>query len=52
VRGAIRRRGASPMAFFERPEWMRAWFPTRSDAVIAVCRELNALLEPPGAAAP
>ncbi len=48
-RGSIRRTGGSPLAFFERPEWMRAWFPGRSDAAIDVCRRLNLLLEPTGA---
>jgi hypothetical protein len=48
-RGSIRRAGLSPLAFFERPEWMRAWFPDRADAVIELCRRLNRLLEPTGA---
>jgi hypothetical protein len=48
-RGAIRRTGQPPLAFFERPEWMRAWFPAHADEVIACCRRLNALLEPDGA---
>jgi hypothetical protein len=47
-RGSIRRTGRSPLAFFERPEWMRAWFPDRAEAVIDVCRRLNVLLEPTG----
>jgi pyrimidine operon attenuation protein/uracil phosphoribosyltransferase len=47
-RGSIRRTGRSPLAFFERPEWMRAWFPDRAEAVIDVCRRLNLLLEPTG----
>jgi len=45
-RGAIRRAGQPPLAFFERPEWMRAWFPGYADEVTRLCRELNALLEP------
>ena len=48
-RGAIRRTGLPPLAFFERPEWMHAWFPGHADEVIACCRWLNALLEPDGA---
>jgi hypothetical protein len=48
-RGSIRRSGRSPLAFFERPEWMCAWFPGRADAVIDLCRRLNLLLEPTGA---
>jgi hypothetical protein len=47
-RGSIRRAGRSPLAFFERPEWMRAWFPDRAEAVMDVCRRLNQLLEPTG----
>ena len=46
LRVGIRRRGRVPMAFFERPEWIRAWFPGRDGEVIAACRRLNALLEP------
>ena len=48
-RGSIRRTGQSPLAFFERPEWMLAWFPGRAGAVIDLCRRLNLLLEPTGA---
>ena len=48
-RGAIRRTGQPPLAFFERPEWIRAWFPDRADAVLDLCRRLNVLLEPTGA---
>jgi hypothetical protein len=47
-RGSIRRAGLPPLAFFERPEWMHAWFPGRSEAVIECCRRLNAILEPDG----
>ena len=46
LRVAIRRRGQPPLAFFERPDWIRAWFPGRDREVIAACRRLNALLEP------
>jgi hypothetical protein len=46
LRVGIRRRGRPPMAFFERPQWIRAWFPGRDGEVIAACRRLNALLEP------
>ena len=45
-RVSIRRQGRRPLAFFERPEWIRAWFPGRDEEVIATCRRLNALLEP------
>ena len=53
-RGAIRRAGRPPLAFFERPEWIHAWFPGRADAVIDVCRRLQRLLEraAPGAEPP
>jgi pyrimidine operon attenuation protein/uracil phosphoribosyltransferase len=47
-RGSIRRTGRPPLAFFERAEWMRAWFPQHADEVIDCCRKLNALLEPDG----
>ncbi|HEU4437742.1 MAG TPA: hypothetical protein VFT36_00740 [Methylomirabilota bacterium] len=43
---AIRRVGQPPLAFFDRPEWIRAWFPDSHDHVLALCRRLNALLEP------
>ena len=45
LRVAIRRPGRPPLAFFERPEWMRAWFRGNADEVIALCRRLNPLLE-------
>ncbi len=43
---SIRRVGQPSLAFFDRPEWMHAWFPGYADEVIAVCRLLHALLEP------
>ena len=45
LRVGIRRARQSPMAFFERPMWMQAWFPDRAEQVIEACRQLNALLE-------
>jgi adenine/guanine phosphoribosyltransferase-like PRPP-binding protein len=39
-RGAIRRTGRPPLAFYERPEWMKAWFPTDHEEITAVCREI------------
>jgi len=45
-RMSIRRVGQASLAFFDRPEWMHAWFPGYADEMIAVCRRLNALLEP------
>jgi hypothetical protein len=51
-RGAIRRAGAPPLAFFERAEWMTAWFPERAEEVTRLCRRLHALLDDvPGASA-
>lgn len=47
-RGSIRRTGLPPLAFFERPEWIRAWFPEHAGDVLALCRSLNRLLEPDG----
>lgn len=49
LRGGIRRTGKPPLAFFERQAWMQAWFPGYADEVIALCRQLHALLESPGA---
>ena len=46
LRISIRRRGQSSLAFFDRPEWIRAWFPGSHREVIALCQKLNALLEP------
>lgn len=46
LRVGIRRPNQSPMAFFERPMWMQAWFPEHAEAVIEACRQLNAVLEP------
>ena len=48
MRLGIRRSGLPPQAFFERPMWMRVWFPKHADEVIALCQRLNALLEPDG----
>ena len=47
-RGAIRRTGGAPLAFFERPEWMHEWFGEAARPLIERCRQLNALLEPDG----
>ena len=44
-RGSIRRAGRPPMAFFERPEWMVAWFPDDHEQVTALCRDLCAALK-------
>ena len=45
-RVAIRRPNQSPLAFFDRPEWIRAWFPADHAEILVLCRRLNALLEP------
>ena len=45
LRISIRRRGQAPLAFFDRPEWIRAWFPRAHEEVLALCQRLNALLE-------
>jgi hypothetical protein len=51
-RGAIQRVGAPPLAFFERPEWMAAWFPRQIDEVTRLCRRLHALLDGAADASP
>jgi hypothetical protein len=43
-RGAIRRADQPPLAFYERPEWMRAWFLKDADEVTARCAALARLL--------
>jgi hypothetical protein len=43
---AIRRSGRPALAFFDRPEWIRAWFPDDHAEVLALCQRLNAVLEP------
>jgi len=48
-RGAIRRTGQASLAFFERPEWMEAWFPSYAEAVVTLCRELHEVVEAPRA---
>jgi hypothetical protein len=48
LRISIRRQGQPPLAFFDRPDWIRAWFPGADAEVLAVCRRLNALLEGAG----
>jgi hypothetical protein len=48
MRVGIRHADRPPQGFFERPKWMHAWFPGHADEVIALCRRLNAILEPDG----
>jgi hypothetical protein len=45
-RGAIRRKTGPSLAFYERPEWMVAWFPADHGAITELCRELAAELDP------
>jgi len=51
-RVAIRRAGRPPLAFFDRPGWIRAWFPGVHGDVLALCARLNLLLEPGGGDGP
>ena len=44
---SIRRVGQAPLAFFDRTEWMHAWFTAHAEEIITVSRRLNALLEAP-----
>jgi hypothetical protein len=46
-RGSIRRAGRPPLAFFERREWMAAWFPEDVDEIVRLCRALNRSLDLP-----
>ncbi|HEY7491203.1 MAG TPA: hypothetical protein VIH59_08875 [Candidatus Tectomicrobia bacterium] len=46
LRVGIRRAGQPPLAFFERPIWMHAWFPGYAEEVMRLCRRLHTLLEP------
>ncbi len=48
TRVGIRQPGGRSMAFFERPEWIHAWFPGYGDEVITLARGLNEFLEPEG----
>lgn len=41
--GAIRRADGRDLAFYERPEWLRAWFPVNAEHVIELCDELRRL---------
>jgi hypothetical protein len=43
-RGAIRRVGQPPLAFYERPEWMRAWFGEAAGEITARCVALARVL--------
>jgi hypothetical protein len=44
-RGAIRRAGQPPLAFYERPEWMTAWFLDDAVEVTARCAALARVLD-------
>jgi hypothetical protein len=48
MRVGIRHPHRPSQAFFERPAWMRAWFPGYADEVISLCQRLNSMLEPDG----
>jgi pyrimidine operon attenuation protein/uracil phosphoribosyltransferase len=48
-RGAIRRAGQPPLAFYERPEWMKAWFLDAADEITARCAALAPAFEEAGA---
>jgi hypothetical protein len=48
MRIAIRLANSPPLAFFDRPVWMHAWFPGYADEVIALCLRINSILEPDG----
>jgi hypothetical protein len=41
-RGSIRRKNKPVMAFYQRPEWIREWFPKNGNKIIAICHSLNA----------
>jgi hypothetical protein len=45
LRVGVRRHGQPPLAFFDRPDWIGAWFPGRDAEILALCRRLNAILE-------
>ena len=45
LRVAVRRQGQAPLAFFDRPAWIRAWFPGRDAEILSLCRRLNAIIE-------
>jgi hypothetical protein len=47
-RGAIRRVGRPSLAFYERPEWMRAWFGRDAADVTARCAALARALDAAG----
>src|SRR5438034_8886430 len=44
-RGAIRRAGQASLAFFERPEWMEAWFPGYTEAIVKRSEEHTSELQ-------
>lgn len=46
IKGAIRPAGHPELAFFEREPWMRAWFPSNADEILARCRSLALLASP------
>ncbi len=47
-RVGIRRSGQPTLAFFEREQWMQAWFRESAGQVTDLCRRINAIIEPHG----
>jgi hypothetical protein len=52
MRVGIRHPDRPPQAFFERPMWLQAWFPSYDAEVMALCQRLNSILEPDSQPAP
>ena len=48
TRAGIRQHDGRSMAFYERPEWMHAWFPGYADEVTALARKITDFLTPEG----
>ena len=44
LRGAFLRAGQTPLAFYERQEWMSAWFGKDSEEITARCAALARVL--------
>ena len=42
----IRQAEGPPLAFFQRPPWMRSWFQGYADQVVELSRRLNTMLAP------
>ena len=48
TRVGIQQQDGRSMAFYERPEWMHAWFPGYADEVTALARKVTNFLTPEG----